>query len=85
MTVLLDMVGLGLIIPALPSLIAQPGKFDVAQESIVGGWMFFYLLRDPVSVWSSVGQLVGCLRQAPASAACRGGTGRGLHVARSVA
>jgi MFS transporter, DHA1 family, tetracycline resistance protein len=40
-TVLLDMVGFGLIMPVLPSLIEQVGHMDVAQASIIGGWMFF--------------------------------------------
>jgi MFS transporter, DHA1 family, tetracycline resistance protein len=40
-TVLLDMVGFGLIIPVLPSLIEQVGQVDVARASIIGGWMFF--------------------------------------------
>ncbi len=40
-TVLLDMVGFGLIMPVLPSLIEQVGQTDVARASIIGGWMFF--------------------------------------------
>lgn len=38
--VFLDMVGFGLIIPVLPSLIAQVGHLDLAQASRIGGWMF---------------------------------------------
>jgi MFS transporter, DHA1 family, tetracycline resistance protein len=40
-TVLLDMVGFGLIIPVLPALIGEVGGVTLAQASIVGGWMFF--------------------------------------------
>ncbi|MBD3804870.1 MAG: TCR/Tet family MFS transporter [Thioclava sp.] len=38
--VFLDMVGFGLIIPVLPTLIAQVGHLDLAQASRIGGWMF---------------------------------------------
>ncbi|PFG62771.1 DHA1 family tetracycline resistance protein-like MFS transporter [Thioclava sp. ES.031] len=38
--VFLDMVGFGLIIPVLPSLIADVGHVDLAQASRIGGWMF---------------------------------------------
>ena len=38
--VFLDMVGFGLIIPVLPSLIVQVGHVDLAQASRVGGAMF---------------------------------------------
>lgn len=40
-TVLLDMVGFGLIIPVVPQLIQQVGGVDLAHASTVSGWMFF--------------------------------------------
>lgn len=40
-TVLLDMVGLGLIMPVLPSILRQLTGADVAHASIYGGWLFF--------------------------------------------
>lgn len=40
-TVLLDMVGFGLIIPVLPGLIEEVGQIGLADASIIGGWMFF--------------------------------------------
>ncbi len=40
-TVLLDMVGFGLIIPVLPGLIEEVGGVELADASIIGGWMFF--------------------------------------------
>jgi DHA1 family tetracycline resistance protein-like MFS transporter len=40
-TVLLDMVGLGLIMPILPALLRQLTGTDVAHASIYGGWLFF--------------------------------------------
>lgn len=40
-TVLLDMIGFGLIIPVLPRLIETVGHIPLAEASIVGGWMFF--------------------------------------------
>jgi MFS transporter, DHA1 family, tetracycline resistance protein len=40
-TVLLDMVGLGLIMPILPSILRELTGTDVAHASIYGGWLFF--------------------------------------------
>lgn len=40
-TVLLDMVGFGLIIPVLPRLIESVGSTNIADATIIGGWMFF--------------------------------------------
>ena len=40
-TVLLDMVGFGLIIPVLPRLIEQVGGMGLADAALIGGWMFF--------------------------------------------
>ncbi len=39
-TVLLDMVGFGLIMPVLPGLIEEVGGIGLADASIIGGWMF---------------------------------------------
>ena len=40
-TVLLDMVGFGLIIPVLPTLIKSVGHMGLADAALIGGWMFF--------------------------------------------
>ena len=40
-TVFLDMVGFGLIMPVLPNLIEDVGHMDVASASLIGGWLFF--------------------------------------------
>lgn len=40
-TVMLDMIGFGLIIPVLPLLIEDVGHVPLAQASVIGGWMFF--------------------------------------------
>jgi MFS transporter, DHA1 family, tetracycline resistance protein len=40
-TVLLDMVGIGLIMPILPALLRELTGADVAHASIYGGWLFF--------------------------------------------
>ncbi len=40
-TVFLDMVGFGLIMPVLPNLIEDVGHRDVANASLIGGWLFF--------------------------------------------
>jgi MFS transporter, DHA1 family, tetracycline resistance protein len=39
-TVFLDMVGFGLIMPVLPALIEEVGAMDLADAAYVGGWMF---------------------------------------------
>ena len=39
-TVLLDMVGFGLIMPVLPTLIQSVGHMDIAHASFIGGWLF---------------------------------------------
>ncbi len=40
LTVLLDMMGFGIIIPVLPALIGEVGHVNLAEASIIGGWMF---------------------------------------------
>ena len=40
-TVLLDMVGFGLIMPVLPGLVEEVGGVGLADASIIGGWMLF--------------------------------------------
>ena len=40
-TVLLDMMGFGLIMPVLPSLIESVGHIGLADATRIGGWMFF--------------------------------------------
>lgn len=39
-TVFLDMVGFGLIMPVLPSLIEEVGHMGLADAAFIGGWMF---------------------------------------------
>ncbi|WP_309664776.1 TCR/Tet family MFS transporter [Tabrizicola sp.] len=39
-TVFLDMVGFGLIMPVLPALITQVGGMSLGDAAFVGGWMF---------------------------------------------
>ena len=40
-TVLLDMIGLGLIMPVLPDILRALTGADVAHASVYGGWLFF--------------------------------------------
>src|ERR1700753_3261482 len=40
-TVLLDMIGLGLVIPIVPAMLRELTGADVAHASIYGGWLFF--------------------------------------------
>ena len=38
-TVLLDMIGFGIIIPVLPALIEDVGKVSLSEAAVIGGWM----------------------------------------------
>ena len=38
-TVFLDMVGFGIIIPVMPTLIGMVGKVTLAEAAVIGGWM----------------------------------------------
>jgi DHA1 family tetracycline resistance protein-like MFS transporter len=40
-TVFLDMVGFGLIMPVLPALIEDVGQMEIADAALIGGWLFF--------------------------------------------
>ncbi len=40
-TVFLDMVGFGLIMPVLPALIEDVAHITIAEAALIGGWMFF--------------------------------------------
>ncbi|NBT33711.1 MAG: MFS transporter, partial [Rhodobacteraceae bacterium] len=39
-TVFLDMVGFGIIIPVVPALLQDVGHVDLSQAAIISGWMF---------------------------------------------
>ena len=38
-TVVVDMIGIGLILPVLPALIRELAHVDVAQAAVIGGWL----------------------------------------------
>ena len=38
-TVFLDMIGFGIIIPVLPKLIQSVGEVSLGQAAVIGGWM----------------------------------------------
>lgn len=40
-TVFLDMVGFGIIMPVLPALIREVGHMEIADAARIGGWLFF--------------------------------------------
>ena len=47
LTILLDMVGLGIILPVLPQLIGELTGGSVAEAAVIGGYMvFFYSLMQ---------------------------------------
>jgi len=40
-TVMMDMIGFGLVMPVLPRLIEEVGGTDLAGASLIAGWMYF--------------------------------------------
>ncbi|MFO1122485.1 MAG: TCR/Tet family MFS transporter [Hyphomicrobiales bacterium] len=40
-TVMMDMIGYGLVMPVLPRMIEEVGHLDLAAASVIGGWMYF--------------------------------------------
>ena len=41
LTLVLDVTGLGLVIPVLPGLIQELGGVEMSQASVIGGWLSF--------------------------------------------
>jgi len=39
LTIIIDAIGFGIIIPVAPDLLREVGRFDLAHATIVGGWM----------------------------------------------
>ncbi len=64
-TVLLDMVGFGLIIPVQPALISQVAHVDVAHASIIGGWMFFAFSAGQFLLGPTLGNLSDAFGRRP--------------------
>ena len=40
LSVLLDMMGIGIVVPVLPQMIQTIAHTDISEASIVGGWLF---------------------------------------------
>lgn len=40
LTVLIDMIGIGIILPVLPGLIREIAHADLSRASVIGGWLF---------------------------------------------
>ena len=57
-TVFLDMVGFGLIMPVLPKLIEDVGHVDIAHAAVIGGWMFAAFSPGAVRLCAADGQPV---------------------------
>ncbi len=70
-TVLLVMVGFGLIIPVQPALNSQLAHVDVAQASIIGGFMFFAFSAGQFLCGPTLGNLSDAYGRKPLVAACR--------------
>ena len=67
-TILLDMVGYGIIVPVLPELIKDLTGGGVAEAAVFGGWLVFVYAVDAVPVLAGARQSHRPLR-APADAA----------------
>jgi DHA1 family tetracycline resistance protein-like MFS transporter len=64
-TVLLDMVGFGIIIPVIPSLIAQVGEISLARASVIGGWMYFAFSATQFLFGPALGNLSDAIGRRP--------------------
>lgn len=40
-TVMIDMIGFGIIIPVLPALVEEVGNLGLAEAAVIAGWMYF--------------------------------------------
>lgn len=56
-TVFLDMVGFGLIMPVLPKLISDVGHVSIAEAASIGGWMFFAFSAAQFAFGPTMGNL----------------------------
>jgi MFS transporter, DHA1 family, tetracycline resistance protein len=64
-TVLLDMVGFGLIIPVQPALIMMVGHVDVATASVIGGFMMFAFSGAQFLLGPTLGNLSDAIGRRP--------------------
>jgi MFS transporter, DHA1 family, tetracycline resistance protein len=64
-TVFLDMVGFGLIMPVLPRLIETVGKVDIAEAAAIGGWMFFAFSLAQFAFGPTMGNLSDAFGRRP--------------------
>jgi DHA1 family tetracycline resistance protein-like MFS transporter len=64
-TVLLDMVGFGLIIPVQPALIGSVAHVDVAHASMIGGWMMFAFSLGQFLLGPTLGNLSDAFGRRP--------------------
>jgi MFS transporter, DHA1 family, tetracycline resistance protein len=64
-TVFLDMVGFGLIMPVLPRLIENVGQVTIADAAAIGGWMFFAFSLTQFLFGPTMGNLSDALGRRP--------------------
>lgn len=64
-TVFLDMVGFGLIMPVLPGLIEQVGNVSLGDAAVIGGWMFAAFSITQFAFSPLMGNLSDCYGRRP--------------------
>lgn len=64
-TVFLDMVGFGIIMPVLPSLIQEVGHVSIAEAARIGGWMFFVFSLMQFAFGPAMGNLSDAFGRRP--------------------
>jgi MFS transporter, DHA1 family, tetracycline resistance protein len=64
-TVFLDMVGFGLIMPVLPRLIETVGLVNIAEAAAIGGWMFFAFSLAQFAFGPTMGNLSDAFGRRP--------------------
>lgn len=64
-TVFLDMIGFGIIMPVLPELIREVGHMDIADAAVMGGWMFFAFSLGQILFGPTMGNLADAVGRRP--------------------
>lgn len=64
-TVFLDMIGFGIIMPVLPALIREVGHMDIAHAALMGGWLFFAFSAMQFVSGPAMGNLADAIGRRP--------------------
>ncbi len=63
-SVLVDMMGIGIVVPILPDMIRSIAHTDISQASVVGGWLFEkfgYQGVNGFNIYSMIVAIIGAI------------------------